>query len=264
MNKRRLLDQMFKYNQEAGREGMIPGIEFDSFNAITSMKVCFDMGLSNQTIRWAMEATSSFEYNAEILKYLVLAHLLNDNVKAAEKYNSMYKNTLFNKRQKNQVGKILENYKNGNLDKLIVEKRRLMPKTDFYSGDRNDKESFAWAAEANNNPKAFEWYIAICLLENDYEAVKDVISRFRVLGYKKLPIHVQEALCLFYAEGKDPPELYGFQIDPNIMQNCAWFFQTISRYNENLQAAHDEIVQRTGNTYWFYLYYISPITKKNN
>ncbi|MFC2125421.1 DUF6057 family protein [Bacteroidota bacterium] len=264
INKRNLLDQMFIYNQGAGKDGLFPSREFDNFNAYSNMKLCFNLGLSNQTVRWAMEATTYFGFNAEILKHLILAHLVNDEIKVAEKYNLMLENTIFNNKQKKNIGKILADYKNGTLDRLIIEKKRLKPKEDFFTGNRNDQEIFSWASKANNNPKAFECYIAACLLENDFEDVKKVILNFRALGYKRLPIHVQEALCLFYAEGQEPPDLHGFQIDQNIMQDCAWFFHTISRYSENLQLAHDELVQRTGNTYWFYLYYISPVTRARN
>ena len=261
MNKRILLDQMFNYDQGAGRDGFFPAREFDSFNAFSNMKLCFDMGLSNQSIRWAMEATTYFGFNAEILKHLVLSHLINDNIKTAEKYFLMFEHTLFNRKQKKQIGDILKDYKKGDIDKLILEKKRLRPPQDFYSGNRNDKESFAWAAEASNNPKAFEWYIGLCLLENDYEAVRNAIPRFRILGYKRLPVHVQEALCLFYAEGQKKPDLFGYEIDPNILKHCTWFFQTINNYNDNLRMAQNELMQRSPNTYWYYLYYISPVTK---
>ena len=107
-----------------------------------------------------------------------------------------------------------------------------MPQGDFFMGNENDKESFSWATEVNDNLKAFEWYIAICLLENDHEAVKDAVSRYKELGYKKLPIHVQEALCIFYG-AMTIPDLHGYQIDPQIMQKCIWFFQTLRRYNNN-------------------------------
>jgi len=94
--------------------------------------------------------------------------------------------------------------------------------------------------------------------------LKEIIPKMIEIGYKILPVHFQEALCLFYAEGQTPPELLGYEIDRNIFQSCVWFFQTIARYNENMLAANKELKERTEFTYWYYLYYISPVTIRAN
>ncbi len=264
LNKRTLLTNMFKYRQGGGIDGIFPSREFDSFNAYINMRLSFDLGSINSTIRWAMEASTYLGYNAEILRHLILCHLINDNVKAAEKYYAILDKTLFHRKLKTRLKNTIESYKTGENHKIIVEKRKCRPKNDFYSMNGNEPLNFEWALQTNLNHKAVEFYIAVCLLHNDYQRIPEVIPKLIELGYKTLPVHVQEALCLFYAEGNTPPKLYGYEIDPDLFQSCVWFFKTISRYNENLMASKNELMQEAEYTYWFYLYYVSPVTARLN
>jgi hypothetical protein len=264
LNKGQLLSRMFKYRQDGGTDGIFPSRDFDNFTAYINMRLSYDMSSINPTIRWAMESSTYLGYNTEILRHLILCHLINDNVMAAEKYYSILSKTVFHRKLKKEMDRFIRNYKNGNPDKEILQKRRLRPPQDFYSNNGNLPVNFEWALQTYNNPRAMEFYIAVCLLHNDYPRLKGIIPKMIELGYTILPVHLQEALCLFYAEGQTPPNLMSYELDRNLFQNCVWFFQTLARYNDNLLAANRELQQRTESTYWYYLYYISPITLRAN
>jgi len=264
LNKRLLLTSLFKYDQPGGTDGIFPSRDFDNFTAYLNMRLSFDMGSINPTIRWAMEASTFLGYNTEILRHLIICHLINDNVPAAEKYYTILQKTLFHRKLKKELKLTISNYKAGKPNKTIMQKRNLRPPEDFYSSNGNTPENFEWALKTINNHKAVEFYIAVCLLNNEFRRLLDILPLMRGLGYKTLPAHFQEAMCLFYAEGQTPPNLLGYDIDRNLFQNCVWFFQTLSKYNENLMAANNEITQRAAHTYWYYLYYVSPVTKRAN
>jgi len=260
-----LLDQMFSYNQGFGKFGVFPSIEFDYYNAFSNMKLCFDLGLINQSIRWASESAVKFGYNFEILKYLVLNYMVIDNRKAADKYYSILNKTLFNKEEKRKIRRLFEGYINNEPGQLILEKRKLIPENDFFlSPNETEKHNFASVIKENKNLKVLELYIALCLTDNELESVKDVIRHFKELGYKKLPIHIQEALCLIYPENPEIAGLYGFEIDKNIREESIMFVRTMRKYDNNIQAARDaaksELSRNYGSTYWYYLTYISPKT----
>jgi hypothetical protein len=264
LNKGTLLTSMFKYRQDGGTDGIFPSRDFDKFTAYINMKLSFDMGSINPAIRWAMEASTYMGYNTEILRHLILCHLINDNVTAAEKYYAILNKMLFHRKLKKDLGKIVSNYKNGNPDKIIIQKRNLRPGGDFYQNNGNKPENFKWAIQTKNNQKAVEFYIAVCLLNNEFHRLKDAIPKMIELGYESIPIHVQEALCLYYVEGKTPPNLFGYEIDRDLFQNFMWFFQSLGQYNDNMIGAEDERMQRIKYTYWYYLYHISPVTKRLN
>jgi hypothetical protein len=188
-----------------------------------------------------------------------------DNRKAAAKYYTILNKTLFNKEEKRKIRRLFEGYINNEPSQLILEKRKLMPENDFFlSPNETEKHNFASVIKENKNSKVLELYIALCLADNEVESIKDVIKHFKDLGYKKLPIHIQEALCLIYPENPNPSDLHGFEIDKNIRQESILFVRTMRKYSNNAQASRDaaksELSGKYAATYWYYLTYISPRT----
>jgi len=131
LHKGTLLSKMFKYRQDGGTDGLFPSRDFDNYTAFINMKLCYDVGAINPAIRWAMEAGTHLGYNAEILRHLILCHLINDNVKAAEKYYAILNKTLFHRNLKKHLGRMVNNYKNGNPEEIILQKRNQRPGGDY-------------------------------------------------------------------------------------------------------------------------------------
>jgi hypothetical protein len=261
LKKGTLLSSMFKYRQDGGTDGVYPSRAYDNFTAYINMKICFEIGSINPSIRWAIEASAYMGYNVEILKHLILCHLINDNVAAADKYYAILNKMLFHRALKNDLGLIVRNYKNGNTDKIIIHKRAQRPAGDYYQNNGNKPVNFEWALKTKNNQKALDFYTAVCLTNNEYNRLKDVIPKMFELGYKAIPIHVQEALCLYPIEGLSLPDLFGYEIDKNLYQNCVWFLQRFGQYNDNLFPSDDTRIQGMKDTYWYYLFQISPVTR---
>jgi hypothetical protein len=261
LHKGTLLSNMFKYRQDGGTDGLFPSRDFDNFTAYINMKLCFDMGSINPAIRWAMEASTHMGYNTEILRHLILGHLINDNINAAEKYYSILDKTLFHRNLKKDLGMMIENYKNGNPDEIILQKRNQRPAGDYYQNNGNKPVNFEWATKVDNNQKALDFYTAMCLLNNEYHRLKDVIPKMKELGYASIPNHVQEALCLFRVEGQSVPDLIDYEIDKGLFERCTWFIQMADLYNIHFFNSRDEQILRSKYTYWYYLYFISPVTR---
>lgn len=261
LHKGTLLSKMFKYRQDGGTDGLFPSRDFDNYTAFINMKLCYDVGAINPAIRWAMEAGTHLGYNAEILRHLILCHLINDNVKAAEKYYAILNTALFHRNLKKDLGRMVNNYKNGNPDEIILQKRNQRPGGDYYQNNGNKPVNFEWAIQVNDNQKALDFYSAICLLNNEYHRLKDIIPIMVEMGYTSIPVHVQEALCIYYAEGNDMPDLSGHEIDKNLIQDCRWFLRTLRQSSDNLFTSDYDRAERMKYTYWYYLFHISPVTR---
>jgi len=61
-----------------------------------------------------------------------------------------------------------------------------------------------------------------------------------------------------YLSTNTPAEQYMSVIDKSVMNRFSEFNKTLIEYNMNLKRARKDLQKNFGDTYWYYLRYISP------
>ncbi|UCH13971.1 MAG: hypothetical protein JSV22_12810, partial [Bacteroidales bacterium] len=109
----------------------------------------------------------------------------------------------------------------------------------------------------------FEYLMAYYLLSNEIGNFVNKLSYLRDLGYRQIPRTYQEAL-LVYVTGKNIKKvnLGGYSISKNIAERYRDYAGIVMKYKNDLQSAREELYREHGNTYWYYLHFISPVTTK--
>ena len=110
---------------------------------------------------------------------------------------------------------------------------------------------------------AYEYLQAYFLLKNDVASFVQYLPMGKKYQYPHLPVVFQEALALNTFElrrrGKDLPKL---KLDSDIIKKFNNYLSVIQLYNGDLQKAKSELEKSFGNTYWFYVHFLSPVTTK--
>jgi hypothetical protein len=81
------------------------------------------------------------------------------------------------------------------------------------------------------------------------------------LHYKRIPVHIEEALILFRTLNENyPVDMGKYTIRSTTQKRFAGYSSVMMKYRKDMQAARAELYNGFGNTYWYYIHYVSPIT----
>jgi len=94
------------------------------------------------------------------------------------------------------------------------------------------------------------------MINGDYGGIASVLPEFERYGFKKLPVHVEEAALVYQLMNEGITLNIGnLAIDERTLLRFNQFLQTFSFYNNDLKTAEPALKQRFGNTYWYYAFY---------
>jgi len=230
---------------------------------LPTTQLYIDMGYINEALHWGNEAISQNENSPQILEQLIVANIIATNDRSARLYiNNLKSNPLFRKKavryeQYIQGGSFPE------IDSLVKEKRRLMPSTDFIVKRSSPQLDLINLLNDEDNKMAYEYLQAYFLLKNDVASFVQYFPMGKKYQYPHLPVVFQEALALYTFElrrrGKDMPKL---KLDGDVIKKFNNYLSVIQSNNGDLQKAKSELERNFGNTYWFYVHYLSPVTTK--
>ena len=259
----KLHEQMFDYPQTMGVDGlfltrfMMPEI------LVPTTQLYIDMGYINEAIHWGNEAISQNENSPQILEQLILANIIAMNYQSAQLYiNNLKSNPLFRKKAIRY-----EKYRQGGnfpeIDGLVRAKRKIMPSVDFVVNRNLPYFDLINLLHNKDNKMAYEYLQAYFLLKNDIASFVQYLPMGEKYQFPHLPVVFQEALSLYTFElrrrGKELPRL---KLDSNIIKKFNDYLSIVQLYNGDLQKAKSELEKSFGNTYWFYVHYLSPVTTK--
>jgi len=72
---------------------------------------------------------------------------------------------------------------------------------------------------------------------------------------------MEEAIILFMTLNRDyPVDLGRFRIRSQAQKSFAGYSSIMMNYRKDMQAARKDLYNGYGNTYWYYIHYISPLT----
>ncbi|MEO0292748.1 MAG: DUF6057 family protein [candidate division WOR-3 bacterium] len=257
-HKGELLDSLFDYPQLLGSDGLFIDRIIASQVAIPASDLYFDLGHINASQVMAYEAQTKFKYNPRVLKRLALTNIINENYVAAKKFlDLLYKSILHRKWAKY--------YKNYIFDKSLIEKDSLIklkrmqrPDFDFFITNKTPNlDLIKLLKQDEKNKMAFEYLIAYYLLEGRLGDLLEYFDKFKNLGYKKLPRHIEEAILVIMIGAPSKINMKEWRISPETIEKFK-LFNIAKIKSKRDKKAKEYLEKEFHNTYWYYLLYLNP------
>jgi len=256
LNTGQVLEKIFDYEQLLGSQGMFLDKPFTSEVALPNSDLYFDLGNIDESQRFAFESETLMRNSPRVLKRLILNCIIMDKTHAANTYINIL---AANPMERTWVKKYLPYVENPNLaasDSLIMKKRRDMSKTEGLIGTPPLK----LLSQLEKNPlnkAAFEYLIALDLMDHDLTSFTYDFKYINPLHYKKLPIVMEEAVILFRSQGKGNEVLDRIRISDETSTKFREFAKlTSASKGDRVKAKQATIAFK--NTYWYYVLFLSP------
>jgi hypothetical protein len=141
-------------------------------------------------------------------------------------------------------------------DALVVQKRKDMNQTEGMLGIPPLK----LISQLEKNPlnkAAFEYLIAIDLMEHDVGSLTEDLKYLNQLNYKKLPVALEEAIILYRSQGKNSEFFNRIRISEPTTQRFREFAKLTSASKGDREKAK-QATNAYKNTYWYYVLFLSP------
>ena len=256
LNTGQVLDKLFNYEQLLGSQGLFIDKPFASEVALPNSDLYFDLGNIDESQRFAFESETLMKNSPRVLKRLILNCIIMEKMDAAQTYLNILS---ANPMEKKWVEKYLAFIQNPNLalsDSVIMKKRKDMSKTEGIFGSPPLK----LISQLERNPKnkgAFEYLIALDLLDHDLNSFEDDLKYLGGLQYKKLPVAIEEAVILFRSQAKSRGFLNIIRISESTTQRFREFAKLTSASKGDREKAKQATLAFK-NTYWYYVLFLSP------
>jgi hypothetical protein len=258
----KLADEMFDYPQTWGKHALFMGEIVIRTVLMDNSDLYFDLGHIRAAQHWAYEAQTIYENSPRVLKRLALTNIILGNYKPACSILGILRKSIINKDWADNYLQCINDPRRLEKDSLINKKRNLPPRTIFFMDRINVNHDLLYLLDENEkNKMAFEYLMAYYLLSNE---IGNMVMNLRYLGkfgYKQIPRTYEEALMVYLSKiGIKRVNLGGYNISESTIERYRDYVRIVHNYNNNVQAAHDELHKVHGNTYWYYLHFTSPVT----
>jgi len=211
----------------------------------------------NDAHRWAFEDMVTRGLTPEGLKLIIKTEIINGNYKTAQKYNSTLRKTLFYRNDAREYEKLLVNDQLIDSHPELGEKRRNKIRTDFISITDDPVINIERILATDSlNRKAYEYKLAWLLLKKDYRGISGEWNNLEKYGFKKIPVHVEEAavaIKVLYTGQLPPPG--NLMINPDTEVRFERFLQTFQAFGNNPKSAEPALRKQFGNTFWYWTFY---------
>lgn len=256
-----LLDDLFSYPQVYGADGLfLARVAMAGQITMPSSDLYWELGHVKAAQVMAYEGQTRRKYDPRILKRLALTNIISENLSAAGMFLGVLERSILHKGWVGGWRSWLADGGGGRYGDLIQSKRSQMPKSDFFIDRRNpNKDLMNILMEDGHNRMALEYLLAYYLLEC---RLGDLLGCLKAasLDERALPRHVEEALVLIKASRPEAFEGTSFRVGPSTVERFAEFNCAVSEHMQTggEEGAKEALVQRFGDTFWYYLRYVRP------
>jgi hypothetical protein len=257
-----LTEKLFNYPQIWGVDGLFLTRHFADEILLPTTELFFDLGFNNEAIHYGNEAISQNENSPLIIEQLILANIVAKKYSAANIYINNLKTFPVFKKKAFQYEQYINGVSFPELDKLVNEKRELMPVNDFMV-DRMLPQSdmLNLLIDKPQNKMAYEYFMSCLLLNNDLASFIKYYSMGKRFNYNKVPKIFQEALILYsYGLSQQGKSLGNLRYDKEIVDQFNEYISVMQKNDGDQELAQPELKKKFGNTYWYYIHYNSPVT----
>jgi len=253
----RLGDDMFRYPQNFGIDGLIPLKEDVLFYATEAANFWFEMAHFNEAEHWAHEALTQQGANPWILRRLAEINAIKGNRSMLQSWTTLLDQTLLQRKWADPFKAQLADPTPLKDQPAIKQARAQWIDSDFLIHLNLPEMDFVSLYRRNpENHMAYEYLMAYYLLARQVGWFVNEIEAMRNFPYSRLPMHWEEALLIYMVETKSTdPVFAGFPISVESIQRFNDYQQILTKYGGNRKSAHEELRRKYGGTYWYYLMY---------
>jgi len=249
----RLNDQLFHFPQSPDGQSLFLKWEMSGDVLRRGAYFYYATGMINEAQRWAYENMVMKGITPEDLRMLIKTEIINGNYKIASKYISILKKTIFYRNEAKDFESLLSDEKSIESHPEFGMKRKEKIEHDFISITDNPYVNIERAFSADSlNSKLFEYKMAYLMLNEDYAGIASGLARLENLGFKKIPVHLQEAALVCRMSGFALPDMGKLKIDTQTEVGFNQFLQTFQSYGNDLKTVQPVLKQKYGNTFWYY------------
>lgn len=249
-----LFDKMFFYPQIGSRGLRLPWAR--NLNLFFGGELFYQMSYNSESIHWAFEALVAKGLNPRSLKRLAAGFIVNGHYDIAEKYIAILDQTLFYRKWAKKYQRYVDDPALCKNDPELKRHINLKTKSNYFS-EVTGMNLPDLLSDHPQNKMAYHYLVASLLLDKNLEGFANAIMSIGNYGYKRLPLHIQEALLFYnFYEHKDViPE--GFSISPEVITRFDDYATTYTRFRTDRAAASYALKEKHANTYWYYLQFIN-------
>jgi hypothetical protein len=250
---------LFSVPQEWGEHTLLLTMIFNRESTLQNSDLFFNMGFVKAAEYWALEAQTNEVYSPKLIIRLATCAILLQDFPVAKKYLDILHKSIIYKKKANDLYNCLSKKGASELKNDLFGERMIKYDIVFINNHHPDLDLIQILDQDKNNKMAFEYLMSYYLLTNNLGLFQKYLTPYiNNFGYKKLPKTYQEAMLLMYLSTNTPAEQYMSVIDKSVMNRFSEFNKTLIEYNMNLKRARKDLKRNFGDTYWYYLRYISP------
>lgn len=213
-----------------------------------------DLGLLSEAIRWETEALVVWGETAPHLINLSRYYIATHRADMAKPFISRLAQSLF---YRSTARQLLQQAESGRVPGL-VDRTKGPDRPGHFVNVSNIGPDMDYLLEKDaTNQMAFEYLMAHLLLSNNIVKFVEELPRIRAFGYPQLPPVYEQALLIYRTGvGEEKFRQAGFTISNETEQQFQRYYQLYQM--GDMQA----LQQQFGNTYWFYMNFVSPYGNK--
>lgn len=250
----RLPYALFDYPQKLGVKALYLPWNSDSRESEYGHFLYEDLGYVNEAQRWEFEAMVVWGETAPHLLNLARYNIVNERPAVAQRYINLLKQSLFYKTAAENLEKQLPTGK-------VTDLRTSLPHDESparFANVINIGPELQYLCEQDStNRMAFEYLMGYLLLSNDVVRFADNLKFIRNFSYDKMPPLYEEALYIYkLGVGEEIFAQTGFPISKQTEKRFKQYYSLYT--HKDMQKLKAEF----GNTYWYYLNFISPYGDK--
>lgn len=259
----RLLDDFLEFSSTDFDPLFLP---FSANNLIPlfGQEVYYQMGLMNESVRWAFEASVANPQGTQsrLLRRLAQGNLILGKYEVAGKYLSVLEHSLYYKRWASQMKQSLSDTLS-NQFMWVKTKRNLLPSHDFFSGGHPILFLEHYLDQQPHNKMAFEYLMAYYLLSKDLKAVMDYLPQLFNHDYAKFPSLLAQVVVLYLAtHPQDADVLKSYPIPSDVFKQFELFHSVLRANQANPEVAKALLKKDFGKTVWYYLQFDNSLEQK--
>lgn len=251
----RLSEKMFHFS--LGEESMFPVYERKGMTPMIASETFYQLGLVNFAQMMAMESVESTpdgRLPVRAVKRVAETYLINGQYEVAYKFLVLLKHTLFYRKWAVKALTALPSEEKMNSHPDWGEKRKLMPREDFYYNHQQMQVALLYLLRSNaKNQMAYEYLMAIYLYRRDLDGFLKFLPMAKNFANQELPLVYQEALAyintLLPDAAKPAPSNEVSTAVESALEEYARAYLNGGK-NEAGRMKKD-----FGKTYWYYLHF---------
>lgn len=256
--------KLFHYPQQWGTDGLYLLHNYTSDFLLPSIQLYVDMAYTNEAIYLANELILQKENSPQIIEQLIVSHIIEGNYKSAMLHVNNLKKFPFFKKQAQKYETMISSKQ---ADEWMLKKRSFIPVTDFAANRQSPEfDLYQLLVDHPKNKIVYEYLMSYYLLNNDMKSFFTIFPIGFNFKYDGIPRVYQEALTYYlYKLNMEGGTIPNIKIDDEILSEFSDFISILIEFENSAEHAK-QFLTKFKNTYWYYIYFESPVTlnRKND